>query len=97
MFDVRGPRHRTTDSSLKGPGSPASRSPRNYAHEMADGTVTRFHVNQLRKRESFEITLLDSFGLPNPATAAETTPARTPTHPRLSGPLEMSNTAQPPL
>ncbi|VDM44970.1 unnamed protein product [Toxocara canis] len=74
---------------------------------MADGTIARFHVNQLHKRVSFEgqqnhtqhqwITLLDTFGLPNPATAAETTPAKISVRPQPSKPPEMSSTAQPPL
>ncbi|VDM47379.1 unnamed protein product [Toxocara canis] len=80
--------------------------------KMADRTVTRFCVNQLRKRDSFEgqpnhrdhqwTMLFDSFGLPNPATAAEThltTPAEVPaqrTKPQPSECPKMSNTAQPP-
>ncbi|VDM48919.1 unnamed protein product [Toxocara canis] len=84
--------------------------PHSFA-QMADGTVTRFSVNQLRKRDSFEghpnhrdhqwIMLFDS-GLPNPATAAKThltTPAEVPaqrTKPQPSECPKMSNTAQPP-
>ncbi|VDM23744.1 unnamed protein product [Toxocara canis] len=80
---------------------------------MADGTTKTFHVNQLRKRDSSQaqqnhrqhqwIMLLDSFRLPNAATAAETrstTPATIPAQPtqlQPPEPPEMPNTAQPPL
>ncbi|VDM26117.1 unnamed protein product [Toxocara canis] len=77
---------------------------------MADGTIARFHVNQLRKRVSFEgqqyhmehqwSTLLDTFGLPNLATAAETTPAKAPPQRTQQQPPErpeISNTARSPL
>ncbi|VDM29077.1 unnamed protein product [Toxocara canis] len=81
-----------------------------YQVQMADGAIARFHVNQLRKRVSFEgqqnhmehqwITLLDTFGLPNLATAAETTPAKAPPQQTQQQPPErpeMSNTACSPL
>ncbi|VDM39236.1 unnamed protein product [Toxocara canis] len=74
---------------------------------MADGTIARFHVNQLRKRVLFEghqnhteqqwITLLDTFGSPNPAKAAETTSAKISVRPQPSKPPEKSSAAQPPL
>ncbi|VDM28110.1 unnamed protein product [Toxocara canis] len=74
---------------------------------MADGTTARFHSNQLRKRVTFDgqqnhtehqwVTLQNAFGLPNPATAAETTSAKISARPQPSKPPEMSNTAQPPL
>ncbi|KHN81162.1 hypothetical protein Tcan_03700 [Toxocara canis] len=72
-------RHRQEQKSAAEPGKNLEKriGGRLCQVEMADGTITSFHVNQLRKCDSFEeqqnhrehqwITLLDSFGLTNPA------------------------------